>query len=172
MNTEVTSPVVWLWLGGILAVALGLRVGLALLAPNVHHPDEIFQVLEPAHRLWFDWGIVSWEWRDGVRSWFFPGLVAGLMALTDGATDGPDDYLAAIAIVLSTLSLSVVVVGFLLGHRLFGLPGAIITGGLCAVWPDLVYFAPKTLSEAPAAHVLIVALYLNATTDEAASPRR
>ncbi|HEX2217595.1 MAG TPA: hypothetical protein VHG35_02245 [Gemmatimonadales bacterium] len=166
------QPIAWAWLGVVLLAAFGLRIGLAVLLPNVHHADEVFQALEPAHRLWFDWGVVSWEWRDGVRSWLFPGLLAGVMGLTDGLTGGPHDYLASIAVVLSILSLGVVVVGFLLGHRLFGLPGAVITSGLCAIWYDLIYIAPKTLSEAPAAHILVIALYLLGTPGETDSSRR
>jgi phosphatidylinositol glycan class B len=49
-------------------VGLLLRVGVALQLPRIAHPDEIFQTQEPAHRLAYGYGVVSWEWRDGVRS--------------------------------------------------------------------------------------------------------
>ena len=40
------------------------------------HPDEIYQTQEQAHRLVYGYGIVPWEFRDGVRSWILPGLLA------------------------------------------------------------------------------------------------
>lgn len=148
----------WATLAALLAAAFALRLGLALAFPNVHYPDEIFQTVEPAHRLLTGWGIVPWEWRAGIRSWLFPGFLAGLMALSP--LPGPDGARETIAAAMSLGSLAVVAVGFLVGWRHSRLPGAVLCGGVCAVWTDLVYFAPKTLTEVPAAHLLVVAVWL------------
>ncbi|MBA3518959.1 MAG: hypothetical protein H0T75_15280 [Rhizobiales bacterium] len=144
---------------GLIISALALRLLGAYLFPSIHHPDEIFQTLEPAHRLWTGWGVVSWEWRDGIRSWLFPGFLF-LMMHAELIIPSWDAVLLGIAGVLSILSLSVVVIGFLLGFHYRGLAGGILAGVACAVWPDLVYFAPKTLTEVVAAHVMLVAAYL------------
>lgn len=45
------------------------------------HPDEVYQLLEPAFRLAFGYGEVMWEWKQGVRNWLFPGLMGGLFRL-------------------------------------------------------------------------------------------
>ncbi len=131
-------------------------------------PDEVFQALEPAHRLWSGWGVETWEWREGIRSWLFPGFLAGLIQLSAWAGLGTAGYLAVIAVVLSLVSLGVVVSGVVLGWRSFGLAGAVLGGTLCAFWPDLVFYAPKTLGEVQGGNLLVVAAAL--ATVAAAQP--
>ena len=150
----------WIALAAICAVGLALRIGLAEAFPVLHHPDELYQYLEPAHRLSFGAGVETWEYRAGTRSWLLPGLVAGLMRIVEPILGGPEGYLAAVRAAMATLSLSVVAVAFLWGRRTAGTSGAVIAGGCAAVWIELVYFAPRTLTEVAAAHVLVVALYL------------
>ncbi len=147
----------WTCLWGFAVAALALRVTLATAFPNIHRPDEIFQNLEPAHRLWSGWGVVTWEWRDGIRSWFLPGALAALMSVSTVFGQGPETYLAVIAIALSLLSLGVVVTGVVLGWRHSGPLGAVLCGVLCSFWPDLVYFAPKPLAEIQAGNLLVIA---------------
>src|SRR5690349_4934226 len=78
----------------VLALGLGLRLWLALTDDGGYWPDEIFQSVEPAHRLAFGYGSLPWEYVQGARTWVLPGLIAPLMipcALT-GCTD-PRIYL-------------------------------------------------------------------------------
>src|SRR5260221_11127873 len=63
-------------LAALLLLAAAFRLPLAFW-PNVLHPDEIFQCLEPAWRMLGHDGIVSWEWRYGMRGWLLPSLMAG-----------------------------------------------------------------------------------------------
>ena len=157
----VSRPLVYAGFFGLLLVAFLLRLYGYLNYPSIHHPDELFQYLEQAHRLTFGYGIIPWEYRDGTRSWLFPGLLAGLMKLSDSlGFSNPDAYLFLVASVLSALSLSVIVVGFLWAYRVQGIVAAFITAMLCSIWFELVYFAPKTLTEAVAAHLLVIAVYL------------
>ncbi len=139
-------------------MALAVRVGLAWLVPSIYRPDEVFQALEPAHRLVTGTGIVTWEWHEGTRSWLLPGLVAGLMRLAAWVgLHGAAGYLGLIAAALSLVSLGVVAVAVLLGWRHSGLVGATLCGVACALWPELVYFAPKTLTEAQGGNLLAIA---------------
>ena len=46
---------------GAFLVAFLVRFLAAILAPGIHHEDEIFQSLEHAHRLVFGYGFVPWE---------------------------------------------------------------------------------------------------------------
>jgi hypothetical protein len=55
----------------------------ALLARGRTHPDEVFQALEPAHRLAFGTGEVMWEWTVGLRNWALPGAIGGVLWLED-----------------------------------------------------------------------------------------
>jgi hypothetical protein len=40
------------------------------------------------------------------------------------------------------------------------LAGAILTGGICAIWFEFIYFAPKAFTEVIAAYSLLVGVYL------------
>lgn len=35
-------------------------------------PDEYYQSLEVAHKLAFGYGYLTWEWAQGIRSYFYP----------------------------------------------------------------------------------------------------
>ena len=76
----------------LLVLATLPRLWLAWFEHGGNHPDEIFQVLEPAHRFVYGYGIQAWEFRDGARFWFLPGIVALLwkgLALSDPLTIVP-----------------------------------------------------------------------------------
>ncbi len=60
----------------LLVLATLPRLWLAWFDHGTNHPDEIFQMLEPAHRFVYGFGIQAWEFRDGARSWLLPGIVA------------------------------------------------------------------------------------------------
>ena len=95
-----------------------------------------------------------------MRSWLLPGLIAGLMRLTATVSDDPLAYVRLVRLLCVALSLTVVTVGYRQGERLFGLAGGIVTGGFCAIWFDLVYFAPSVLTEILAAHVAMLAIFM------------
>lgn len=80
-----------------LLTALAVRLLSVLLLPQtMFQPDEYYQALEPAHRLVFGYGFLTWEWRDlpsalgsspegwwdevvvqgRLRSWLWPGVFA------------------------------------------------------------------------------------------------
>src|SRR5208337_2462948 len=143
-----------------LLIGLFLRVGAAIRYPNMHHADEIFQTQEPAHRLAYGYGVVTWEWRRGVRSWVFPAFLAGVMRTTDWMGSGSKGYELGIAIVLSLLSLTTVWFGFAWAKRASGTDAALIAAGACPIWYELIYFAPKALTEVVAGHALLPGLYL------------
>ena len=129
-------------------------------SPNIFYPDEIFQTLEPAHRLVYGYGVISWEWRLGIRSWVFPTFLAGVMRATAWMGSASAGYLLGTAIVLSLISLVTVWFGYAWAKRASGSPAALIAALACSFCFGLVYFAPKALNEVIAAHVLLPGLYL------------
>ena len=153
----------WLWLIGFCAAGLVLRLAAAIAFSAIERPDEIFQNLEPAYRLWTGHGIVTWEWRDGIRSWLFPGALSALMVLTSAPHFPDNAALPLIAAVLGLVSCGVVAVGMSMGWRRFGPTGALMCGILTAFWPDLVYFGPKPLAEVQSGNLLIIAAALAST---------
>jgi hypothetical protein len=142
----------------VLAAAAVVRVSLALASPNLFWPDEIFQTIEPAHRLVFGNGIRSFEWRIGLRSPVLPGALAAVICTTAPLGPGSTGYLAGLVVVLSVLSLWPIAAAARIGALAHGRTAAILALVLTSVWFDLVYFAPKALSEVIAAHVLVPAV--------------
>ncbi|MGA3373342.1 MAG: hypothetical protein ABSC48_16425 [Terracidiphilus sp.] len=156
----------------LLAIALGLRIGLAIHFPNVFHPDEVFQTLEPAHRLAYGYGVATWEWRAGVRSWVFPAFLAGVMRSTGWMGPGASGYTYGIIAVLSLASLSTVWFAFAWAKRASGMEAGIIAAGACSIFFGLVYFAPKTLTEVVATDFLLPGLYLGVYGEECSERKR
>lgn len=149
--------------GGLLClVVLGvvLRLVPTVFAPSINWGDEIFQTIEPAHRLVFGYGLVPWEFQLGMRFWLLPGMIAGLMEIARIIGDGPQYYLSAVAIGLGLLACAPVVCCFLWCRRAFGSAAAFVAAFAVAVAPELVYFGARTLNEVVAAHLLVIAFYL------------
>lgn len=163
------TPVSWI---ALLAIALGLRVGVAVHLPNVFHPDEVFQTMEPAHRLVYDYGVTTWEWRMGIRSWVLPAFLAGVMRMTSWMGPGATGYENGVIVALSLASLSTVWFAYAWGKRASGMEAAIIGAGASAIYFELVYFAPKALTEVVATHLLLPGLYLGAYGDKFSEKKR
>jgi hypothetical protein len=149
--------------GGLLClVVLGVMLRLlpTVFAPSINWGDEIFQTVEPAHRLVFGYGLVPWEYQLGMRFWLLPGVIAGLMEIARLIGDGPQYYLSVIAIGCGLLACAPVVCCFLWCRRDFGLGPAFVAAFAVAIAPELVYFGARTLNEVVAAHLLVIGFYL------------
>ena len=140
-------------LAALMLLAVAVRVPLAFW-PNVNHPDEIFQYLEPAWRMLGHDGILTWEWRDGIRSWSLPTFFAGPIVLGEWLAPGGAGAFIVPRLVAALASLSIVVSAWFFGARVSRVH-AIIAALAAAIWFEVVYFAPHTLSE-PLATALIV----------------
>jgi phosphatidylinositol glycan class B len=169
---RVSTKVAAMTLPAILLLGFALRIGAGLTQIHVLFFDETMQYFEQGHRLAFDSGVVPWEFDDGVRSWLLPGLIALVMRASTWFSDNPLVYVDTVRVLCTALSMVVVFVGYRMGERAGGSTagstigstgarlGAIVTGGFCAIWCDLVYFAPSVMTEVLAAHCAIAALYL------------
>jgi hypothetical protein len=140
-------------LAALLLLAVAVRLPL-IFWPNVNHPDEIFQYLEPAWRMLGHDGIVTWEWRDGIRGWFLPTLFAGPVLLGDWLAPGGAGAFIVPRMVVALASLSIVISAWFFGARVSRMH-AIVAALVAATWFEFVYFASHTLSE-PLATALIV----------------
>jgi GPI mannosyltransferase 3 len=165
----IAAQIAVLALPALLCLGFALRIGASLMQPHVLFFDETMQYFEQAHRLAFGSGVVPWEFADGIRSWLLPGLIALVMRATAWVSDDPMLYVGVVRAICAALSMVIVVIGFRAGERLNGRMGAIVTGGFCAIWFDLIYFSPVVMTEVLAAHLAIVALYLG---EDARTPRR
>lgn len=143
----------------LLLIALLLRVVVAQ-SPNLVHPDEIYQTLEPAHHLAYGYGVVTWEWREGIRSWVFPAFLAGVMRATSWTGSQSSGYLQGVTLVLSLISLTTVWFSYAWAKRMGGMEAAIIAAGCCATWYALIDFGGRAFTEVLATHLLLPGLYM------------
>ena len=146
-------------LAALLILALAIRITAAMWYPSVHHPDETFQYWEQGYRIAFGQGMVPWEYRTGIRSYFIPLVLAGIMKTVAAFSGGVDVWTPIIQVLLSALSLSIVATAFAWGRRAGGTSAAILAGIMTCTWFELVYFAPKPLTESISASLLFPAAY-------------
>ncbi len=144
----------------VLAMALAVRITVALSFWNVVAFDEVYQFLGQAHRLVFGQGLVPWEYQVGLRCWLVPLVLAAPMALARLVSPSPLFGLAVIRILLCVASLSIVWCAVRWGEQSAGRRGAWIAGLFTALWPDLWLMAPHPLEETLSAYALVPAVYL------------
>ena len=156
------------WL--VLAGTFLLHFEISRASLNLAWPDEIFQTLEQGHRLAFGYGIIPWEFRDGVRSWFIPGILGAVMRAGQWLGGTPKSYLLAVDLLLAVASLVPVAVAMAWAKRA-GLPHVWIAGIACAIWFELVFFSGKALAEVFAGYAIAPALFFSVTARESGSRR-
>src|ERR1044071_1314247 len=54
-------------LGLLVAMAVVLRLVPTVFVPSMNWGDEVFQTVEPAHRLVYGYGLVTWEFQLGMQ---------------------------------------------------------------------------------------------------------
>jgi GPI mannosyltransferase 3 len=151
----------WPGLGVVVVVGLALRLAFAFVATNLHHPDELFQYLEPAHRLVFGYGLVPWEYRFGTRSWLLPLVLSGPLYLVKLVhADDPALYAFVIKSLLCVLAVSLVVSCYRIGRNLVSESAGRLAAVLACFWHELLYFAPRATPETLATYLLAGALAL------------
>jgi len=142
-SQQLGNPRLWFW--GLLTLAIALRV--AAFDPfAVHHPDEVLQYLEPAYRLLTGDGIVTWEYRYGMRGWLLPWLLAGPMALGKAIGGNALAGIVAARIAVAAINLVPVIAAWHLGRR-SSLAHAIAAMAVMALWYEPIYFSSHVLTE-------------------------
>ena len=138
----------WLLLAA-LAAGAALRGWLALTDAGIAWPDEIYQSLEPAHRLLWGRGWVALEFREGLRTWVLPGLVAGLLEVFRGlGLSRPALYVPAAKLVFAAVGVATAWATARLARRMGAGPmESAAAGALWALAAPAIYFAPRGLSE-------------------------
>jgi len=136
-------------LGAALVVGTALRGWLALTDAGIYWPDEIYQSLEPAHRLVWGRGFIAWEFIAGARPWALPGAVAGVFAVLRGlGVSDPSVYVPAVKLVFAAAGVGTAWAAARLARSLGAGPlPAATAGALWALAAPAIYFAPRGLSE-------------------------
>lgn len=66
-----------------LIIIAAVRLASVPLIQTFYVPDEYWQSLEVAHKLTFGYGYLTWEWTQGIRSYVYPAIIAGLYKILD-----------------------------------------------------------------------------------------
>ncbi len=149
----------------VLVLAMVVRLAAIVAFPSLHHPDENFQLFEQAHRIAFGYGVVPWEFRDGIRSPVMPYVLAAVFRISEPVVGGPEGYLLVARVALAAVSLLGVAAVYRMGQRT-SRTHALMAGVVAATWFELVYFAGRPLTEAVATTFLVVALSLASVPPE------
>ncbi|MCP3138519.1 glycosyltransferase family 39 protein [Pyxidicoccus sp. QH1ED-7-1] len=123
------------------------------------HPDEVYQALEPAFWRVHGYGVLAWEWKDGIRNWALPGVLAGFLKLADllGITH-PQGYRAVVAIPQALLHGWSVWAAYRFAERRAGPTGGWLAALLVGLYGPVLVFAGRTLGESFSASFLVVAM--------------
>lgn len=155
---------------GAIALAAVLRAA-ASIPFTVGWFDEIWQYLEPAWHLVDGPWVQTWDYRSGIRSWLIPELLAIPMGAGHALSPDTTFHLTLVRLTLATFSLVVVGTATTLGLRLSRLHGA-MAGFVAAIWFELIFFAPRALSEPIALAPLMGAVWLLVARRQAPGPRQ
>lgn len=147
---------------GSLCAGAALRAWLSFRDDGIYWPDEIYQSLEPAHRLVFGYGLVAWEFVQGARSWALPGMVAGVLkaAVLLGAAE-PRQYLIVERLFFSALGVATAYATYrlALSYRASELAAA-CGAALFALSAPAIYFGPRAMSETASALPVVLGFAL------------
>ncbi|MBI4925658.1 MAG: hypothetical protein HY843_07015, partial [Bdellovibrio sp.] len=152
----------------IISAAILLRLIAAIYSTGFNHPDEHFQIIEPAYGLVHDYWLKTWEWHAGIRSWFPAWSISYIIRMAHWiGLSHPDGTAMLIRIFIGLLSVGTVWASYNVALVLGGAKAARLAGWSIALWPGLIYFNVHPLSETlciPFAMVALVLCILNKYT--------
>jgi hypothetical protein len=156
-NPKVPRWALWVLLG---ILALAPRMVEVVGEPAYVHPDALHQGLEPAFRLVHGFGERAWEWREGLRSWVWPGTLAVPFWIADGlGLSGPGRGMAVAVAMARSLVAVIDVIGVLLAARLVGRVAgswaSVATVLVLSLHPAQVVMGAQPLIDVPAAAAAI-----------------
>jgi GPI mannosyltransferase 3 len=153
-GTATAATVVLLLAGGV------LRVVLAIVHQGVIYPDETYQMTEAAHRLVFGYGIVPWEFQQGLRSWIGPGFLVPPTALAGVLGLDGLHLMILVKVWVALWTTGGAVAGALGARRLAGPLAGLLAASLTAFSPLSAVYEVHPLADSVAAPLPVLALAL------------
>ncbi|WP_043430306.1 glycosyltransferase family 39 protein [Cystobacter fuscus] len=144
------------WVGAGVALLPAL---LAVAQLGRIHPDEVYQLLEPAWFRTHGYGVLAWEWRVGLRNWAAPLVASGLLRLASllGLTH-PVAYRALLAVPQVALHGWMLWAAYRFAERRVGPRGGLLAMLAMGLYGPVLVFAGRTLGESLSAAFLVVAM--------------
>jgi phosphatidylinositol glycan class B len=123
------------------------------------HPDEVYQLLEPAYHRAMGYGVLSWEWQTGLRNWALPMVYAALLKLSfaAGVTD-PLGYRALLVVPQLLLHVWALFAAHRYAARRLSPRSALLSAFLVALYAPVLTFAGRTMGESFSGAFLVIAL--------------
>lgn len=145
----------------IWTLALALRIISAILSKGYIHADEHYQSIEVVYNEIFGIGIIPWEFTEGVRSWFYPGIVYLIfkVMIAFGATS-IESILISVRLFSGILSMISVIVAYYFGKLLFSKEAGLFATFFIAIWYDFIFWATRTMTDGLAMNFVFLATYL------------
>ncbi len=144
-----------------------IRIFIAFSSNQIHHPDEIFQYLEQAHRIVFGYSYIPWEYRFGIRSWILPGFISTfLYGFKFLNIDEPVLYINFVKLIFCCISISLVYSTYIVAKQLVSDKAGKIAALFACFWYELIYFAHKPNPEVLATYLFMAALAIIVTKSD------
>lgn len=149
------GEVPWRWVFGVALVPAVLAVAVL----GRIHPDEVYQFLEPAYFRAHGYGILAWEWREGIRNWAVPLFFSWLLQLCAKlGIDNPWHYRAVLEVPQYLLHAFMLAAVFRYAERRGGKGAGLGAVVLVGLWGSVLLFAGRTLGESLSAALLVMAV--------------
>ncbi len=123
------------------------------------HPDEVYQALEPAWWRVHGYGILAWEWREGIRNWSVPLVLSFFLRLCAAlGIDHPRAYRAVLELPQLALHLASLVAVYRYALRRGGERVARWSTLAVGLYGPVLTFAGRTMSESISTALLLLAV--------------
>lgn len=145
----------------MLLVAAAPRLWAALWDQSVFLPEEIVLSMEPAHHFAFGWGMLHHAFKEGSRSWLFPGLLGLVWKAVAALGVHTSVGLVGVAkLGMAALSLASVWMGMCLARRISGERAAVLSGLLATACPPLIGLSGRCFTESATTPLFVGAALL------------
>ena len=142
----------------ILALAFALRLCLVPVL-GLHHPDELWQYLEPAYKLVTGNWVISWPFRNEIRSWLVPVAITPAMWLGHVLDPHGLMHVYLPRAMMAALSLTIVWSSWKLGLRVSRAHG-LMAAFLATFWFEFLHLGPRTVAESISTALIFPAVVL------------
>jgi 4-amino-4-deoxy-L-arabinose transferase-like glycosyltransferase len=145
----------------IWAGAFIVRILVAIFSKGFMHADEHFQSIEIAYKRVFGFGVIPWEFEEGVRSWFYPGIVTIIFKIMIffGITD-INTLMIGVRLFSVFCSMIPVVVSYFFAERLFNRNVGIVATIFISFWYDFIFWSARTIGDSLAMNFVFFGCFL------------